>query len=71
MKKKITYRTEKDSLGTVDVKKDALYGAQTQRAVNNFQIGNDWFYPSFLQSLAMLKGACAIANFKSKKLIKN
>ena len=70
MKKKITYRTEKDSLGTVDVKKDALYGAQTQRAINNFQIGNDWFYPSFLQSLAMLKGACAIANFKSKKINK-
>ena len=65
MKKKITYRIEEDSLGNVKVPKDALYGAQTQRAVDNFQIGNDWFYPSFIQSLAMLKGACAIANYKS------
>ena len=65
MKKKISYRIEEDSLGKVKVPKDALYGAQTQRAVDNFQIGNDWFYPSFIQSLAMLKGACAIANYKS------
>ncbi len=70
MKKKITHRTEKDSLGTVKVPKDALYGAQTQRAVNNFQIGHDLFGPRFLQSLAMLKGACAIANYKSKVIDK-
>jgi len=66
MKKKITYRIEEDSLGKVKVPKDALYGAQTQRAIDNFQIGNEWFYPTFIQSLAMLKGACALANYKSK-----
>ena len=66
MKKKITYRIEEDSLGKIKVPKDALYGAQTQRAIDNFQIGNDWFYPTFIQSLAMLKGACALANYKSK-----
>ena len=34
--KKILYRTEQDSLGKVKVPKNALYGAQTQRAIDNF-----------------------------------
>ena len=36
--KKITYRIEEDSLGKIKVPKNALYGAQTQRAINNFRI---------------------------------
>ncbi len=66
--KKITYRTEQDSLGKVKVPKNALYGAQTQRAIDNFKISGDIFPPEFIQSLASLKAACAMANSKSKLL---
>ena len=64
--KKILYRIEKDSLGEIKVPKNVLYGAQTQRAINNFQISWSRFDPMFIESLATLKGACAIANNKSK-----
>ena len=62
--KKNNYRTESDSLGKVKVPKDALYGAQTQRAIDNFKISGISFDPAFIQSLANLKSACAIANLK-------
>ncbi len=64
--KKITYRIEEDSLGKIKVPKNALYGAQTQRAINNFRISWNQFDPIFIESLAALKAACAIANNKSK-----
>ena len=64
--KKITYRIEEDSLGKIKVPKNALYGAQTQRAINNFRISWNQFDPIFLESLAALKAACATANNKSK-----
>jgi len=64
--KKITYRTEEDSLGKVKVPRSALYGAQTQRAIDNFKISRDVFPPEFIESLAALKAACAKANHKSK-----
>jgi fumarate hydratase, class II len=64
--KKITFRTEEDSLGKVKVPKTALYGAQTQRAVDNFKISGDVFPPDFIESLAALKAACALANHKAK-----
>ena len=54
MKKKISYRIEEDSLGKVKVPKDALYGAQSQRAIDIFQIGNAWFDPTFIPSGARL-----------------
>ena len=66
--KKITYRIEQDSLGKVKVPKSALYGAQTQRAIDNFKISGDIFPPEFIESLAALKAACAMANAKSKLL---
>ena len=66
--KKITYRIEQDSLGKVKVPKNALYGAQTQRAIDNFKISDDIFPPEFIESLAALKAACAMANAKSKLL---
>ncbi|MEC9206106.1 MAG: class II fumarate hydratase [Pseudomonadota bacterium] len=65
MKKKITYRIEADSLGKVKVPKDALYGAQTQRAIDNFKISGECFPPVFLQALALLKASCALANKES------
>ena len=66
--KKITYRTEQDSLGKVKVPKNALYGAQTQRAIENFKISADVLPPEFIEALASIKAACAIANSKSKLL---
>ena len=48
------YRVEKDSLGEMKVPQDAYYGAQTQRAVENFQISNLRFSNQFIQSLALI-----------------
>ena len=62
------FRTEKDSLGEVYVPKKALYGAQTQRAVENFPISGikmDFpFTNSFVDSLGLIKDAAARANKK-------
>ena len=56
------YRTEKDSMGEVKVPKDAYYGAQTQRAVENFPISGIGFPPRFIRALALVKHAAASAN---------
>lgn len=56
------YRTESDSLGEVQVPANALYGAQTQRAVDNFQIGGTPLPPAFIQAVAQIKKAAALAN---------
>ena len=61
-------RTEKDSMGDVQVPADAYYGAQTQRAIDNFKISNLQFSTSFIQSLAIIKRSAAIVNSKLKKL---
>mgnify|MGYP001204495016 FL=1 len=64
------YRTEKDSLGEVKVPSKALWGAQTQRAVNNFPISGikmDFpFTKSFVSSLGLIKDAAAKANLRLK-----
>ena len=57
-----TYRTEKDSLGEVRVPKEALYGAQTQRAFENFPISGQRFPRRFIQALGVVKGAAAETN---------
>ena len=69
--KKNNYRIETDSLGKVKVPKNAYYGAQTQRALDNFKISGIAFDPVFIQSLASLKQACASANVKCKTMTKN
>ena len=56
------YRTEHDSLGEVRVPADALYGAQTQRAVENFPISGIPFSRVFIRALGMIKGAAAAVN---------
>ncbi|MEJ2061107.1 MAG: class II fumarate hydratase [Gammaproteobacteria bacterium] len=56
------YRTEKDSLGELRVPADALYGAQTQRAVENFPISDYRLPRAFLRALGLVKSACALAN---------
>lgn len=55
-------RTEHDSLGAVAVPMDALYGAQTQRAVNNFRYSGMTMPTPWLQSLARLKLVAATVN---------
>jgi fumarate hydratase class II len=56
------YRTEKDSLGQVQVPAYALYGAQTQRAIENFPISGLRPYPAFVWSMAVIKRAAAEVN---------
>jgi fumarate hydratase class II len=53
------FRVEKDSLGLINVPKDALYGVQTQRAVLNFPISNLKPYKAFIWSMAVIKTAAA------------
>ena len=56
------YRIERDSLGEVRVPKEALYGAQTQRAFENFPISGQRFPRRFIQALGTVKGAAAETN---------
>ena len=56
------YRIEKDTMGELQVPVDALYGAQTQRAVNNFPISHTTLPKSFIAALLKIKSAAAKAN---------
>jgi fumarate hydratase class II len=56
------YRTERDSLGEVQVPADAYWGAQTQRAVENFPISDERFGRRFVRALGIVKKAAAQAN---------
>ena len=53
------YRTERDSMGEVRVPADALYGASTQRAVENFPISGIRFGRRFIWALGLIKGSAA------------
>ena len=55
-------RTEKDALGEVEVPLDMYYGAQTQRAADNFRIGEERFPPEFIRAHALVKKAAATVN---------
>ncbi len=56
------YRIEHDTMGEVRVPKNALYAAQTQRAVENFPISGDPLDPAQIVALARIKKAAALAN---------
>ena len=58
----VTTRTETDSLGPVEVPADALYGAQTQRAKENFPISSLRFPRRFIEALGTVKASAARAN---------
>ena len=66
------YRIEKDSLGNVKVPEEALWGAQTQRALENFKIsGIKFTFPfgrSFIEALGVIKYSAAVSNNKLKLL---
>src|SRR5262245_63969533 len=65
-------RLEHDSLGDVPVPAEHLWGAQTQRSIQNFPIGVDRFKwgRSVIRALGVLKKACALANGELDKLPK-
>ena len=63
MKDKKT-RIEKDSMGSMKVPFNALYGAQTQRAVNNFPVSDIAFYKDFIYSIVLIKKSAVVVNFK-------
>lgn len=56
------FRTEKDSMGELRVPADALYGAQTQRAVDNFPVSGLTMPPAFIQAVARIKKIAALVN---------
>jgi fumarate hydratase, class II len=58
------FRTEKDALGSVEVPADRLWGAQTQRSLENFRIRRDRFVftPPVIRALGVLKKCAAQAN---------
>ena len=55
-------RTEKDSLGSIEVPSEKYYGAQTQRSYENFKIGNERFPREFIRAYGILKKAAATVN---------
>lgn len=57
-----SYRTETDSLGPVEVPNEHLWGAQTQRSLVNFAIGNDPMPRELIHALVRIKRAAALAN---------
>ena len=62
------YRIERDSLGEVRVPKDALYAAQTQRAVENFPISPLRFPRQFIRAMGLIKGAAAAVNLDLEQM---
>ena len=63
-------RIEKDKLGTVSIDKDLLYGIQTARAFENFNISNSKVRKELIYAMVTVKKAAAMANEKVKTLDK-
>ncbi len=62
------YRIEHDTMGKVHVPIGALYGAQTQRAVENFPVSSYRLQPAFIRALGLIKSCAARSNAESGKL---
>ena len=62
------FRKEKDSMGILEVPDDRYYGAQTQRSLNNFKIGEERFQRELIRAYGILKKAAANVNEKAGKL---
>ena len=61
-------RTERDSMGALEVPKEAWWGAQTERSRQNFKIGVEKMPPELLEALVLVKKMAAIANQQTGKL---
>jgi len=57
-------RTEKDSMGSLEVPQNALYGAQTQRAINNYPMSHTPMPALFIKALGLIKFACSESNLE-------
>ena len=64
------YRIESDSIGKIKVPGDKYWGASTQRSNKYFDIGDFLVRPILIQSIAIIKKAAAIVNFKNGDLDK-
>lgn len=65
------YRFENDSIGTIKVSTNNFWGAQTQRSLENFKIGNQKMPFEIIKAIALIKKACAISNLHFKKINAN
>ena len=65
------YRTEHDSMGELQVPADALWGAQTQRAIQNFPVSGLTMPREFIRALGLIKQAAAMANLELGLLDEN
>ncbi|MFI5244427.1 MAG: lyase family protein, partial [Gemmatimonadales bacterium] len=68
MTRKTETRTERDPLGTLEVPVDALYGVQTERAVQNFPISGLRPLPAFVDSVVRIKRAAAVTHKETGRL---
>ena len=64
-----TTRVERDSIGEMNIPVEAYYGVQSMRALENFLISGYHLRPEMIDSLAEVKKACAIANFKAGQIL--
>ena len=64
----MSFRTESDSLGPIQVPSDKYYGAQTQRSLDNFKIGGHQFTREFIRAYGIVKKAAATVNYDIGKL---
>ena len=64
----VSHRTESDSMGAVEVPSDKYWGAQTQRSLHHFDIGEDKMPPELIRAFGILKKAAALVNRDLAKL---
>jgi len=64
------YRIEKDSLGNVEVPMDKYWGAQTQRSLENFKIGEILMPTEIIEAMAIVKKAATLSNHELNVLSK-
>ncbi len=62
------FRIEKDTMGEIQVPSDKYWGAQTQRSIHNFEIGNEKMPKEVVYGFANLKKACALVNYELGRL---
>ena len=67
----MAFRTEKDSMGELQVPADKYYGAQTQRSLNNFKINDEKFPREFIRAYAILKKSASLVNSRNNKIDSN
>jgi len=66
--KAVPTRTESDSMGEIEVPSNVYWGAQTQRSLHHFDIGNDTMPPGLIRAFGILKKAAALVNQDLGKL---